>query len=280
MSHQQLSELYPLAPEQITEYREQGFLKLGNVFTGAALDALREAVEVALEAEKGLDLLGRPLPKQPAESDASKDGYGSIFVQRVNLWQRHPAVREFVLSPRLATLAADLMGEPVRVWHDQALFKEAKTGANTPWHQDAPYWPHADKSKQLSIWIALRDATKVNGCMSFIPGSQKLGPKEPVRLESNAQQLHDIAPETRGIKPVTVELPAGSATFHHGLTFHYAGPNRSDETREAFVVIYMPVATSYDGAGHCLTDPMELAPGSSFGDADFPVPRLLSAVRA
>ena len=63
----------------------------------------------------------------------------------------------------------------MRVWHDQALFKEPKTGVKTPWHQDAVYWPHARRGGETTIWIALKDATIHNGCMSFVGGTQKLG---------------------------------------------------------------------------------------------------------
>ena len=44
----------------------------------------------------------------------------------------------------------------MRIWHDQALFKEPMKGNNkTPWHQDAVYWPHTDRWHQTTIWIAL-----------------------------------------------------------------------------------------------------------------------------
>ena len=80
--------------------------------------------------------------------------------------------------------------------------------------------------------IALRDATIHNGCMSFLPGTHKMLDIEPVNLV-DPQDLHAIAPQTKGLKPVTCELEAGSSTVHNGMTFHYAGPNRSDGMREA-----------------------------------------------
>ena len=176
------------------------------------------------------------------------------------------------MSPRLANLAARLCGEPVRIWHDQALFKDAKTGAKTPWHQDAPYWPHADKSKQLTIWIAMKDATIENGCLSFLPGTQVLGPREPVQLvDEHPKGVYDIAPECRGLTAKVVELKAGSCTFHHGLTFHYAGPNRSEGVREAFAIIYMPASTTYDGVSHILTDGRDLQIGEVLNGELYPV---------
>src|SRR5205814_570780 len=125
------------------------------------------------------------------------------------------AVAKFVLSKRFGEVAAKLSGRPVRVWHDQALFKEAREGAKTPWHQDAHYWPHHDRTDQITIWIALKDASTNNGCMSFVPGSQKVQNLEPINL-ATPQNIFEMAPELKGVKPQTCELKAGAATFHNG----------------------------------------------------------------
>jgi len=228
---------YPLTPNQITQYRRDGFIALTDIVAGPDLDDLRQSVERAVEQEK-------PLP-----TGTTRTPYEQIFIQKVNLWRRHPAVRKFVLAKRFGDVAAKLSGRPARLWHDQALFKEPREGAKTPWHQDAHYWPHHDRADQITIWIALKDATIHNGCMSFIPGSQLVKTLKPINL-ANPENIFDLAPEFKGVKPQTVELKAGSATFHNGLTFHYAGPNKSDGMREAFAIIYMPDTTTFDGQKH------------------------------
>jgi ectoine hydroxylase-related dioxygenase (phytanoyl-CoA dioxygenase family) len=168
----------------------------------------------------------------------------------------------------LGDLAARLSGQPVRIWHDQALFKEPREGAKTPWHQDAHYWPHADRRNQISIWIALKDATLNNGCMSFIPGSQHA---EGGRIDlADPQDLFELAPEFKGVKPRTIELSSGSCTFHNGLTFHYAGPNKSDAMREAFAILFMPDGTKYDGKKHVVTDELEFNVGDKLEGEMFP----------
>jgi phytanoyl-CoA hydroxylase len=250
---------YTLAQDQVSAYRRDGYIQLDNVISGAELAAMRAAVAAGVAADTAQRDPNRP-----------KTSYEQIFIQCVNLWQRHDAIRPFVLSRRFARLAAQLCGSPVRIWHDQALFKEPHTGAKTPWHQDTPYWPHIEKREQLTIWIALQDATVHNGCMSFLPGTQKLLDIEPVNLGA-PQDLYAVAPSTRGIKPVTCELKAGSCTFHNGMTFHYAGPNRSDAMREAFAIIYMPDGTRYDGAPHLVTDALKLKAGVPLGGDLFPL---------
>jgi ectoine hydroxylase-related dioxygenase (phytanoyl-CoA dioxygenase family) len=206
--HASLSEIdrdYPLTDEQIRAYRADGFIKLDRVFSGETLARFRDAVATAVEQERS----GGITPEHGRdEAREARAAYERLFIQKVNLWRRHEAVRPFVLSRRLGNLAARLSGRAMRLWHDHALFKEPHTGVRTPWHQDAPYWPHEERAHQLSAWIALKDATITNGCMSFIPQSHKLGPLAAVNL-AEPKDLAEIAPQLKGVKPVTHELAAG-----------------------------------------------------------------------
>ena len=250
---------YPLSPAQIEQYRRDGYIRLDDVITGDELTQFRLAVEEAVAEER-----------EPEDPGRIKGSYEQIFIQKVNLWQRHPKVKEFVLSRRFAGIAKRLAGVDVRLWHDQALFKEPKTGAATPWHQDAHYWPHQQKTGQLSLWLALKDATVHNGCMSFIPGSQALDKIEPINL-AEPQDIFKLAPQFKGVRPHTVELKAGSCTFHSGLIFHFAGPNRSEAMREAMVVIYMPEGTTYSGADHVCIEKGEFSVGQVLEGPKFPL---------
>jgi phytanoyl-CoA hydroxylase len=256
---------YPLNDEQISAYRRDGFISLNQVFSGDPLQNLRDAVAAAVASEsKPPDLMADGTPR-------AKGPYELIFNQKVNLWRRHPRIAQVVTSKRLGNLAARLEGLPMRVWHDQALFKEPSTTTNkTPWHQDAPYWPHQDRRRQTSIWIALKDATVLNGCMAFVGGTHQIGPLPPVDLV-NPQDIFVHAPHIKPVKPKVIELKAGSATFHNGLTFHYAGPNKSDEVREAFAIIYMPDGTRYSGERHIITDELGLETGQPLVGDMFPL---------
>ena len=252
---------YQLSDEQIAFYRKNGFIQLDDVITGDDLVQLRSAVEEAVANET--------IPDHNA-GGREKNSYEKLFIQKVNLWQRHAKVKEYVLSSRLGNIAARLSGYRTRVWHDQALFKEPQTGAKTPWHQDAHYWPHAQKGHQTSIWIALKDATLQNGCMSFIPGTQTMKDIEPVNL-GNPQDLFQIAPQVKGIKPIACPIKAGSCTFHNGLAFHYAGPNRTDAMREAMAILYMPDGTCKNANGHCVIEKDEFAVGQRLAGPKFPI---------
>ena len=157
----------------------------------------------------------------------------------------------------------------MRIWHDQALFKEPHRGAKTPWHQDSPYWPHDDRAHSTTIWLALKDATIDNGCMTFVPGTHT-SEFQAVNL-GRPDDLFEFAPQFKGLRGQVRELKAGSATFHNGLTFHYAGPNKTAAMREALAVIFMPDGTRYIDAPHMLTDGAGLKVGDVLDGDRHPV---------
>ena len=67
---------------------------------------------------------------------------------------------ELTLNP-LAQQATELAGIPLRLWHDQLLIKKPHNGAPTEFHQDAPYWPHANvrhSSRPGSPWSTCRSS--------------------------------------------------------------------------------------------------------------------------
>jgi len=78
------------------------------------------------------------------------------FLRAPNVWQRSDAAREFVFAKRLARIAAELLGvSSVRLYHDQALYKEPGGGV-TPWHIDQFAWPLPSGSA-CTMWIPLRE---------------------------------------------------------------------------------------------------------------------------
>ena len=100
-----------------------------------------------------------------------RDTYGKAFIQSMNLWTVDPVAREFVMAKRFAKVAADLMGvDGVRLYHDQALFKEPGGGI-TPWHQDQVYWP-LDTTNMITMWMPLVDVPNEIGSVVFASGSQ------------------------------------------------------------------------------------------------------------
>jgi ectoine hydroxylase-related dioxygenase (phytanoyl-CoA dioxygenase family) len=105
----------------------------------------------------------------------------------------------------------------------------------------------------------LDDVDEQNGCMMFLPKSHKVGQLKPINL-AEPEDLFEYAKESglHDKKPVVVRMKAGSCTFHNGLTFHYAFANQTNKPRRAFVMIFMPDGTTYNGKQHPITSELDL----------------------
>jgi ectoine hydroxylase-related dioxygenase (phytanoyl-CoA dioxygenase family) len=164
--------------------------------------------------------------------------YDKAFLQVTNLWQKDGLVQRFVFEKKFAQIAADLLGvEKVRLYHDQALFKEP-AGGHTPWHQDRYYWP-LDTDKMITMWMPLTDIDEDMGIITFASGSHTRGPIVNVEISDESEEFYKsyVSKNKFPIEKAS-SMKAGDATFHLGWTIHSAGPNRSTKTREVMTIIY------------------------------------------
>lgn len=221
----------PLALEEAarTRFREQGYLKVPGVFSAETVAWIDETVTALVAARN-------PLAGVPMES---RDTYGKAFIQYTNLWAAHDEVRPFSLAPRFAKIAAELMDVPaVRIYHDQALFKEAGGGL-TPWHQDQQYWP-LDGARCITMWMPLVDCPQAMGTMRFASGSQQLGYLGPLDISDGSEErLKRLIAEHGHAVAEAGDMRAGDATFHDGWCIHGAQGNASSKVRAVVTVIYM-----------------------------------------
>ncbi len=217
-----------LDSELVERFATDGFVVVPHVFTDAELDQFGPAVDAAVADDMAGD--ARPL--------AEKSRYEQSFMQCLYLWTRYPDVRPFTCHPRLAHIAAQLLhADAVRVWHDQALYKEPG-GRPTDPHQDQPYWPIAEP-RTVTAWIPLNGSSEEGGGMAYYPGSHRVGLDRFVNIFGD-ETPPDIGsdPVLAGVQPVHLEVPRGGVAFHHGFTAHFAEPNRTDRARRVHTVIY------------------------------------------
>ncbi len=231
MSAKPLDEPYSVSPESIESYKANGHVLLRDVAGESVLNAYRTAIANYV-MQKSKD--AAPL--------SDRDAYHKSFLQFANLWEDDATVREFVLAKRFAKIAADLMGVPaVRLYHDQALFKEPG-GSATSWHQDQYYWP-LDTNNCITMWMPLVDVPVEMGVLTFASGSHAEGSllNASISDESDAG-FEDIVKE-REYPVEHAAMNAGDATFHSGWTVHRAPANETSNMREVMTVIYFADGT-------------------------------------
>lgn len=219
---------YALLPGQVESYRQNGHVLLRGVANAQEVQVYRGLITHSTDE---LAKSYKPM--------SERDTYGKAFIQNMNLWVNDEGIRRFTLARRFAKIAADLMGvDGVRLYHDQALYKEPG-GGHTPWHQDQQYWP-LDGVKCVTLWMPLVDVTADMGTMRFADGSQNLGYLGSLNISDDSEaELESLIREKGYNISSAGDMKAGDATFHDGWCIHGAPGNGSaDRTREVMTIIY------------------------------------------
>ena len=169
---------------------------------------------------------------------ADRTTYQKAFLQVENLWEHSEAVRDFVFSRRLARIAAELLGvDGVRLYHDQALYKEAGGGL-TPWHADQYYWPLAT-DRTVTAWIPLQETPLSMGPLAFARGSHRFSYGRDLPISDASEAAVQEALAARDFPLVQEPFGLGDVSFHLGWTFHRAAPNGTGTPRRVMTVIYI-----------------------------------------
>jgi ectoine hydroxylase-related dioxygenase (phytanoyl-CoA dioxygenase family) len=218
-----------VADEYIDAFRRDGFVVIPDLLSDEEVDRYGQAVTDAVRYRNRADNV-------PLEE---KSRYQQSFIQCMNLWEDHPEVRPLTFHPRLGQVAAELLGvDAIRLWHDQALYKQAG-GRPTDAHQDHPYWP-IKETASVTAWIPFEGSTLESGALGYLPGTHTIGLRKFVNIFFGEPEDILEDPEVSGIEPVFVEVPKGGVAYHHGLTVHLAKPNVTDRERAVHTIIYFP----------------------------------------
>ncbi len=218
---------HPITDEQAQRFREQGFLKLKGVLSPETLGFYSDAISREVER---LNTMDKPMEQRTT--------YEKAFLQVMNIWTKSEVVREFAFSRKLARLAAELMGVPgVRMYHDQALYKEPG-GGFTPWHADQFYWPLSG-ANTCTAWVPLQDTPLEMGPLAFSVGSHRYNAGRELGISDESEERISKALLEGGLPMEESPFELGDLSFHTGWTFHRAGANRTGRPRRVMTVIYM-----------------------------------------
>ena len=230
--------------EDVHFFNANGYIIGPKVLDDSFIDRLRNAMEhvYAGEFETGKEPWGGPWRQSSPQAVRKLD-------------QTHWAnntLRELATSPVIGAIAARLAGtNEIRLWHDQLLYKPgqgptAAAGGNVGWHQDHNYW-QCTTDDLLTAWVAFDDVTIENGCMQVVPGSNQWGLIDGDFFEQDMDSLRQRIEARTGRKFETVplEMKAGQVSFHHCLTIHGSGPNRTNRPRRSLVMHLMPAGAHY-----------------------------------
>jgi phytanoyl-CoA hydroxylase len=210
---------------QVREYDEIGCFVFEDAFRAGELRAMDEAIEPGETLVREF-LAGRP---------DGRFSVAGIDTQTVapHLVMSSDRLRAACAQPPLSGIARDLLGPDVRLYWEQAVYKQPHSAEPVLWHQDNGY-TFVEPQAYLTCWIAITDATLANGCVTVMPGAHRDG-----------TLLHRSTPigfECWGDENAARAVPvrAGSIVVFTSLTPHFTAANTTDDVRKAYIVQYAP----------------------------------------
>jgi len=222
-----LLEDYELTKDQLDFYRQNRYIKLKQVLNKETLEFFNTAITTRVNKMNTV-----------ITNVAERSTYGKAFLQLFNLWREDEVVKQLIFSKRLAKIAADLMQtQGIRLYHDQALFKEGGGGI-TPWHADQYYWP-LETDKTVTAWIPLQATPLQLGPLEFSAGSHQVIEGRELEIGDESETAMQQRLRVTDFKHVIEPFDAGEISFHSGWVFHRAGANTTDQMRKVMTIIYM-----------------------------------------
>jgi ectoine hydroxylase-related dioxygenase (phytanoyl-CoA dioxygenase family) len=218
---------YTLSQDQIDFYVKYQYIKLKQVFDVDTLQFFNEHISAQVDKMN-----------QVTTALEDRTTYGKAFLQLFNLWTENELVKSLVFSKRIAKIAADLMQvDGVRLYHDQALFKEAGGGI-TPWHADQYYWP-LSSDKTVTAWIPLQATPLEMGPLEFSAASHAIVEGRELEIGDQSEEVLQKKLRVTDFQHVIEPFDVAEVSFHSGWVFHRAGANRTNEMRKVMTIIYM-----------------------------------------
>jgi ectoine hydroxylase-related dioxygenase (phytanoyl-CoA dioxygenase family) len=216
-----------LTDAQVQQYRDDGYVMTGGVFTVAEIDELERELDAVIERRL----------RNNANVDATWAGDWKKDLPKTEILHTHDvqayaaAFTRMLVHDRFTAALADLLGPNVQLHHSKAFIKPPERGSAFPMHQDYPYFPHTLGTMMAAI-VHLSAATEEMGCFRVYPRSHQLGPLPIV----NEQQAY-VDPEQWPISGAKV-LPAsrGDVVFFSYLLIHGSDINRSQRLRKTVLV--------------------------------------------
>ncbi len=157
-----------------------------------------------------------------------------------------PAVFNMLTNPRLLDMVEDLIGGEITsnpIQHirikppatDLAVDEKRAHITATDWHQDQGVThDSADDTKLITVWIAVSDATRENGCLQVQPARHK------DELLPHCEKVQVGIPDEfiGGHRSIPVPVKSGGVVIFHPKAPHASLINKTDGFRWSFDVRY------------------------------------------
>lgn len=220
-----------ITPQQIEQYRAEGYFFLEGVMTGDQLAGLRE------ECDRYVQQFDREMEAKGVTSKGISHYKKRYFIS--NRGYESPPITSFLFSELMGDVARATLGDNAYLFNEQYVVKAAEVGTKFGWHQDSGYVGHYHKP-YLSCWCALDDMSEANGTVYVLPYS-RAGMEPDDLFEHTVEQGSNDKVGYHGEDPgIPAVVPAGSVVVFSSRTFHRSGTNTTDTMRRSYLAQYSP----------------------------------------
>jgi hypothetical protein len=233
---------YRVSPDERARFEADGYVHLRGVLRSDELDELAVTYDRFLRRE--IVVPGHDYCDMAGDYGRAPEDFSIINVMVPRRY--HPAWQGNVYERRAASIARQLHGPDMVIDYDQLLAKQPwKDDAVFAWHQDMAYWPDTPDTRTATVWLALDDSTEANGCMRFVPATNRESTLRPHTPQfGDRGESHALGTELRAEDHVVpVPIGRGDVTVHNERVMHGSGGNRTGGFRRAYVIAFRSTAT-------------------------------------
>ena len=225
-------------------YPQEGFCLFHNILN----------TQEIIETRNELDAMLANLPERQI---VYKDGKNKEVDARPEyLTEPHPKHTfwlELCRHPRILDAVEEVLGPDLILIMSHLIVKRADDGLAVAWHQDNTYWHSVQGTDVTTVWLAIDDTDRANGCMQVIPCSHE-GYPELDKVSTGGDDLLGLSVEvTQEMESAAVclEMNAGSLSVHDSFVLHGSEANTSGRRRAAYTMRYANTKTvQVDTTGH------------------------------
>lgn len=228
-----------LTASQIAQFKKNGFIIFEQFLPSKHLNKIKKRIEPLFRGDFETGI----------EPDEWNWRYGRDNPQHTrqicNAWKSDKLIREIVCHEAIGRVISQLMEwRGTRLIQDNVLWKPSGAQSLT-FHQDASYDDWVVPQIMATCWIALDDTYVDSGTLEFVAGSHKWGlsipPNNFMGEKNHKLHLEKYARKNKMTLNFTkVLVPAGGASFHHGLIWHGSEINKTKNDRRALVSHCVP----------------------------------------
>jgi hypothetical protein len=167
-----------------------------------------------------------------------------------------PGWLDIATHPHIVDIVEQIVGPDIILWGTGIFHKRALAGPATPWHRDAAHTP-VKPLATTSVWIAVFDSLRANGCLRFLPGSHAAKQVGSHAWQDRDDLIFGVTVDDSEVdesKAVDVELRAGEMVLFDIFTIHGPRNNLGEQPRAGYTLRFMPSTSHYDHDAAVLRD--------------------------